>query len=167
MLKFLATLVLATLGASAALAQEAPASVHAEREAEAEIAAILQDYARATNELDLDLAEEIWSQEPGVSFIHPRGHQRGWPEIRQNFYVDTMGRLPTRRLEIGDFEVHVLADDAAWCDFYWTFEASLPDGTPINSAGRETQIYKREDGVWQIHHVHYSGMPTQEEGEGF
>ena len=167
MQKLLATLVLATLGASAALAQEAPASVHAEREAEAEIAAILQDYARATNELDLDLAEEIWSQEPGVSFIHPRGHQRGWPEIRQNFYVDTMGRLPTRRLEIGDFEVHLLADDAAWSDFYWTFEASLPDGTPINSAGRETQIFKRENGVWQIHHVHYSGMPTQEEGEGF
>ncbi|MYE81001.1 MAG: hypothetical protein F4X36_03990, partial [Gammaproteobacteria bacterium] len=73
MQKFLATLVLATLGASAALAQEAPASANAE----AEIAAILQDYARATNELDLDLAEEIWSQEPGVSFIHPRGHQRG------------------------------------------------------------------------------------------
>lgn len=125
MQKFLATLVLATLGASAALAQEAPASANAE----AEIAAILQDYARATNELDLDLAEEIWSQEPGVSFIHPRGHQRGWPEIRQNFYVDTMGRLPKRRLEIGGFEVHLLTNDAAWCDFYWTFEASLPDGT--------------------------------------
>lgn len=167
MLKSLATLVFTTVVANAALAQEAAAPVHAEREAEAEIAAVLESYARATNELDLALAEEIWSQEPGVSFIHPRGHQRGWSEIRQNFYVDTMGRLPKRRLEIGDFEVHVLTDDAAWCDFYWTFEASLPDGTPINSAGRETQIFRRENGVWQIRHVHYSGMPTQEEGEGF
>lgn len=161
--KLLVTLVLATVVANAALAQEAAAPANAE----AEIAAILEEYARAVNELDLDLAERIWSQEPGVSFIQPRGHQRGWADIRENFYLGAMGGLPTRHLTIGDFEIHLLTDDTAWSEFYWTFEASLPDATPINSAGRETQIYKRENGVWQIHHVHYSGMPTQEEGEGF
>ncbi len=158
MLRPLATFALAALLGSAAFAQDT---------ATAEIAALLETYARATNTLDLDLAEEIWSQDSGVSFIHPRGHQRGWEEIRENFYLGAMGGLPTRHLTIGDFEIHQLTDDTAWSDFYWTFEASLPDGTPINSAGRETQIYRRENGVWQIHHVHYSGMPTQEEGEGF
>ncbi len=158
MLRPLAAFLLAALLGSAAFAQDV---------ATAEIAALLATYARATNTLDLELAEEIWSQDPRVSFIHPRGHQRGWEEIRENFYLGAMGGLPTRHLTIGDFEIHPLTDDTAWSDFYWTFEASLPDGTPINSAGRETQIYRRENGVWQIHHVHYSGMPTQEEGEGF
>lgn len=154
----IAAFVLAAAVGNAALAQEA---------ATAEIAALLDHYAQAVNELDLDLAEEIWSQEPGASFIQPRGHQRGWSDIRDNFYLGAMGGLPTRHLTIGDFEIHPLTDDAAWSEFYWTFEASLPDGTPINSAGRETQIYRRENGAWQIRHVHYSGMPTQEEGEGF
>lgn len=163
MLKPFATLVLATLVTISALAEDAAAPANAE----AEIAALLESYARAVNELDIDLAEEIWSQGPGVSFIQPRGHQRGWPDVRDNFYLGAMGGLPTRHLTISDFEIHPLTDDTAWSEFYWTFEASLPDGTPINSAGRETQIYKRENGVWQIRHVHYSGMPTQEEGEGF
>ena len=158
MLKPIATLALAAAVGHAALAQEA---------ATAEIAALLERYVQAVNALDLDLAEEIWSQEPGVSFIQPRGHQRGWPDIRQNFYLGAMGGLPTRHLTLGEYEIHPLTDDAAWAEFYWTFEASLPDGTPINTAGRETQIYRRENGVWQIRHVHYSGMPTQEEGEGF
>ena len=158
MLKPIAALVLATAVGNAALAQEP---------AKAEIAALLESYVQAVNALDVDLAEDIWSQEPGVSFIQPRGHQRGWPDIRQNFYLGAMGGLPTRHLTLGEYEIHPLTDDAAWAEFYWTFEASLPDGTPINTAGRETQIYRRENGVWQIRHVHYSGMPTQEEGEGF
>ncbi len=156
--KRIATLVLAAAVGHAALAEDT---------ATAEIAALLERYATAVNELDLELAEDIWSQAPGVSFIQPRGHQRGWEDIRQNFYEGAMGGLPTRHLTIGDFEVYQLTDDTAWSEFYWTFEATLPNGTPINSAGRETQIYKRENRVWQIHHVHYSGMPTQEEGEGF
>ena len=158
MLRPIAALALAAAVGNAALAQET---------ATAEIAALLESYVQAVNELDLDLAEEIWSQAPGVSFIQPRGHQRGWPDIRQNFYLGAMGGLPTRHLTLGEYEIHPLTDDAAWAEFHWTFEASLPDGTPINTAGRETQIYRRENGVWQIRHVHYSGMPTQEEGEGF
>lgn len=158
MLRPLATFAFAALVGSSAFGQDA---------ATAEIAALLASYERAVNELDVELAEEIWSQDSAVSFIQPRGHQRGWADIRQNFYLGTMGNLPTRHLTIGDFEIHLLTDDAAWAEFYWTFEATLPDGTPIESAGRETQVFKRENGVWQIQHVHYSGMPTQEEGEGF
>ena len=151
-----------------ALAVGQPAGAEeAAPDAQAAIADVLEKYARAVNELDMELAEEIWSQDSAVSFIQPRGHQRGWANIRQNFYLNTMGNLPTRHLTIGDFEIHQLTDDTAWAEFYWTFKATLPNGDPINSAGRETQIFKRENGVWQIQHVHYSGMPTQEEGEGF
>ena len=133
----------------------------------AEFETLLLKYEQSVNDLDLELAEEIWSQEPGVSFIQPRGHQRGWDDIRQSFYLDTMGSLPTRRLQVGNFEVHRLTENSAWVEFYWEFEAVRPNGGQIKSAGRETQVYRRENGAWKIRHVHYSGLPTQVEGEGF
>ena len=134
---------------------------------DAQIMSVLSNYEQATNEMDLELAEAIWSQDSTVSFIHPRGHERGWPDIRQKFYVETMGMLPTRHLQIRDVVVHRLTEGSAWADFYWDFEATLPDGQALQSSGRETQILKLENGDWQILHVHYSGMPTQAEGEGF
>ena len=134
---------------------------------EADVRELLQQYARSVNELDLGLAEQLWSKRQHITFIHPRGHQRGWEDIRQAFYLDTMGRLPERHLTLKDISVQVLDDSTAWVEFYWDFVAKLPDGKPLKSAGRETQILRREADGWKIVHVHYSGMPTQAEGEGF
>ncbi len=134
---------------------------------DAEIHSLLEKYEQSVNDLNLDLAEEIWSQDSDVSFIHPRGHERGWPDIRANFYLGTMGGLPTRHLQIRDIEVHPLTEDSAWVEFYWNFEATRPNGMELSTSGRETQVLRRENGAWQIRNVHYSAMPTQVEGEGF
>ena len=48
-------------------------------------------YARSIDTLNIDLARALWLDVPSVSFIHPRGHERGWGEIEQNFYRATMG----------------------------------------------------------------------------
>ena len=58
-------------------------------------------------------------------------------------------------------------EDSAWVEFHWDFEATRPNGMELNTSGRETQVFKRENGAWQIQNVHYSAMPTQVEGEGF
>ena len=42
-----------------------------------------------------------------------------------------------------------------------------PNGMELNTSGRGTQVFRRENGAWQIQNVHYSGVPTQVEGEGF
>ena len=149
------------------LAFTAWAQVAGDQGLHAEIMSVLGKYEQSVNEMDLDLAEAIWSQDSRVSFIHPRGHEQGWPDIRKKFYVETMGMLPTRRLEIRDVDVYRLTEDSAWAEFYWDFEATRPNGQSLESSGRETQILKFENGDWQILHVHYSGMPTQAEGEGF
>lgn len=52
---------------------------------------LLDQYARKVGSLDLDLAEQIWSKTHQVSFIHPRGHQVGWEDIKQSFYSESMG----------------------------------------------------------------------------
>ena len=63
--------------------------------------------------------------------------------------------------------VHVHGD-AAWVEFYWDFVAKFKTGgTPLNTKGRETQIFRKLDGGWRLVHVHYSGMPVGGEREGF
>jgi len=134
----------------------------------ADLLALLDDYASTVNTpgLDLDLAERIWNQSEDITFVHPLGHERGWEEIRRAFYIDTMGALSNRNLMLRDISIHVLSEQTAWGDFYWDFEANLPDGTPIKTTGRETQVWKNEGGKWTIVHVHYSGPPADRLGDG-
>ena len=128
---------------------------------------VLENYVRTVNDLDLDLANSIWGQSVVPSFIHPRGHERGWEAIRQSFYVETMGLFSKRDLRLKDIVVTPLTDNVSFAEFYWDFDATFPDGSPLVTEGRETQVWKREDNAWKIVHVHYSGPATQEEGEGF
>lgn len=132
-----------------------------------ELSLLIEHYVNSIDTLDLTLAEKIWSQEEQSSFIHPRGHHRGWEEIKQEFYLGTMGLLAKRSLKVFDISIGLLSKEAAWSDFNWRFDASLHNGFPIQTEGRETQIWKKENNGWKIVHVHYSNLPTLEEGEGF
>jgi len=40
-------------------------------------------------------------------------------------------------------------------------------GQSITRQGRETQIYRKTQGSCGIIHVHYSGMPSTQPGQGF
>ena len=65
-----------------------------------------------------------------------------------------------RSLNIHPATIHVYGD-TAWSEFDWDFYAKLrSNGAPFESHGRETQIYRKENGQWHILHVHYSPMPT-------
>jgi hypothetical protein len=35
-------------------------------------------YLRSVEHADTELASTLWATSPEVSFIHPRGHERGW-----------------------------------------------------------------------------------------
>ncbi len=134
---------------------------------EDELRKLIDDYARSVNELDLELAASIWSHGEGISFIQPRGHQKGWEEVRKNFYLGAMSNFSERDLQVKNVSIRILGEDTAWGDFYWDFYATFKDGKKIHTEGRETQIWKKEQDVWKIVHVHYSGMPVTGEREGF
>lgn len=136
--------------------------------AEAEIRAAIDRYRRSIDNADTDLAATVWATTEDVSFIHPRGHERGWTAIRTGFYEHTMGvPFSDRRLNISQLSVHV-GHDAVWAEFYWVFKAKFrTDRTTLVTEGRESQIYHRRDGEWRLVHVHYSGMPVTGEREGF
>jgi ketosteroid isomerase-like protein len=127
---------------------------------EAQIRAILQKYATSVDNVDVSLASEIWSQDPGVTFVHPLGTEHGFEQIRDHVYLGIMaGMFSKRELILHEPNIHIY-DDAAWSEMTWTFHATTRDGTAITTEGRETQIYHKEHGVWRIVLVHYSGPPA-------
>jgi ketosteroid isomerase-like protein len=128
---------------------------------------LVDQYVQSIEKLDLEVAESIWSQKGEISFIQPRGHQKNWKEIKEGFYQGAMGSFSKRKLLVKDLTISVLDDQTAWGVFYWEFNATFKDGKEITTKGRETQVWKKEDGAWKIVHVHYSGMPVEGEREGF
>lgn len=128
----------------------------------------LHTYVRVLEEGDIGLAAEFWATDEAVTFIHPRGHERGWEQVKDTFYQATMfDRFATRQLRVFDVGIHV-SGDAAWTEFYWEFQATFrSDGNPLTTSGRETHVYHKAERGWVLVHVHYSTMPVTGEREGF
>ena len=154
---------------SAAAAGESPQGANAALNPdEAAIRSLIAMYAKSVDAADTTLASTIWASTPDVSFIHPRGHERGWPAIKAKFYEQTMGeRFSERKLSVKDLAISSYGQ-TAWAEFYWDFAAKLrKDGSPLETHGRETQVYRKVNGAWRLVHVHYSGMPVTGERQGF
>jgi ketosteroid isomerase-like protein len=135
---------------------------------DAGIRTLIAKYAKSIDEADTSLASQVWSNSIEVSFIHPLGHEHNLKQIKQNIYRHLMGgTFSERKLIPRDISIHVYGN-SAWAEFYWDFTAKLrKDGTFITTHGRETQVYRKEQGAWRLVHVHYSGMPASVQQKGF
>jgi ketosteroid isomerase-like protein len=132
-----------------------------------QIIVLIDKYAKSVSQADTNLASEIWSTNEEVSFIHPKGQEHGWEQVRTNVYERLMGATFTeRKLAVRDVTVHVHGE-MAWAEFCWDFSAKVKsDGALVNTRGRETQVYRKTERGWRIVHVHYSGIPVQAERPG-
>jgi len=150
------------------IATGARAEDAATRLATGQITELIQKYAKSVDEADTRLAAEVWDNSDDVTFIHPRGHERGWKQVKENFYEKTMGAtFAERKLAVRDLAIHVQGD-FAWAEFYWDFATKLRSSESVlNTKGLETQVYHKSDRGWVIVHVHYSGMPVTGERRGF
>ena len=158
-------IVSATIGAGQNLATAATSTDDAA--ATQQIQTLLNEYVKSIDTLDLGLARKVWSDQPGVAFIHPRGTERGLDQVLTNFYTKTMGLFAQRELLPDNINIHVYKD-SAWSEFTWTFHATFKsNGQKITTQGRETQVYHRESGTWRIVHVHYSALPETAPAKGF
>lgn len=128
-----------------------------------QLLSMVEEYRRSVVNADNpEIAARVWLDSPDATFIHPRGHERGWTQILDNFYRKTMdGAFSRRDLKVtGEPEMRVYGDTAL-VEFYWEFEAvSRADGSLRNTSGRESQMYLKKPGAgWKLAHVHYSGQP--------
>ena len=136
----------------------------------AEIRHQIDTYMQSIDNADAALGATVWSPTPEVTFINPLGHERGWDEIAAVVYGKLMGQTFTKRALKVSGEVSILVyGDAAVGEFDWDFVAILrSDGTAIHTTGRESQVYVNLPGNgWRLVHVHYSGPPVAEAGQGF
>ena len=140
-------------------------------DAETAIRARITQYAESViHAEDPALAERVWALTPESSFIHPRGHERGWAEVRDNFYGKTMaGAFSKRDLKLVGEPTIRLYGDSAVVEFEWNFTAAMKDdGSLLYTRGRESQVYvNTPEAGWKLVHVHYSGPLVTGRGEGF
>jgi len=81
---------------------------------------LIAKYAEAVNTepVDLGLAAQVWLNSPEVSLIFPLGEERGWEQVKRNFYENTMEALfSERKLTPRDITVHAYGD-SAWAEFF-------------------------------------------------
>jgi ketosteroid isomerase-like protein len=145
------------------------AGARSESDAQA-IKDLISKYAAAANAepVDINLASHVWLNSPEDSLIFPLGEEHGWEQIQRNFYQNTLqAYFSDRKLTITEIAVHPYGD-SAWAEFHWHFLAkSRRSGSPVETTGVETQIYRKLDsGRWALVHVHYStapGSPTEKQ----
>jgi hypothetical protein len=56
---------------------------------------LIDKYAKSVSRADTNLASEIGSTNEEVTFIHPKGHEHGWGQVRTNVYERLMGATLT------------------------------------------------------------------------
>lgn len=60
---------------------------------ESALRACIEQYRQSIiNADDENLAEAVWQATPDVSFIHPRGHEHGWDQVKADLYGKTMDK---------------------------------------------------------------------------
>lgn len=133
-----------------------------------EIRQVLEDYKKSINLADTTLAKTFWLRNSEVSFIHPKGHEKGWEEIKIGIYGMFGSNFFQRDLKSYDESI-TLYSDMAILEFYWIFDAVFQGENRENlqTKGRESQVLKKIGNEWKLVHVHYSGMPVTGEREGF
>lgn len=76
-----------------------------------QIKELLRKYEVSIDNIDLSLANQIWSHVPEVILIQPRGTERGLSAIEKNFYEQAMGNtFSQRQLLIESPAIHVYGD---------------------------------------------------------
>ena len=128
--------------------------------------ALLRQYEQSINRANLKMASALWSHTDEVSFIHPRATEYGWSGI-QNVYK-MFDQLFAKRELHGSKEKITVYGETAWLTFEWVFDATMKaDNSPLQTKGRETQLWRKINNRWKLVHAHYSGMPVTGERQGF
>ena len=128
---------------------------------------MVNKYAKSIDDADTIGGAKLWAKTKEVSFIHPRGHEHGWEEIKNNIYKVFGNFFSKRKLNIHELRISTYGD-VAWTEFYWIFDATFKNATtPIQTKGRESQIWRKINNEWLLVHVHYSNMAVSGARQGF
>ncbi len=140
-----AAITLTLMVSSASAATPTAAQNEATSTVKQEITEGINRYLYSIDKADPTLGKQLFYVSPETSFIHPRGHERGWSQIAENFYGTTMGKTFSKRTLKLDAPpaIHVYGN-AAVAEFDWHFTAVRRDnGQTQHTTGRESQVWAR------------------------
>lgn len=133
-----AAITLTLMASSASAATPTAAQNEATSTVKQEITEGINRYLYSIDKADPTLGKQLFYISPETSFIHPRGHERGWSQIAENFYGTTMGKTFSKRTLKLDAPpaIHVYGN-AAVAEFDWHFTAVRRDnGQTQHTTGR-------------------------------
>lgn len=137
-----AAITLTLMVSSASAATPTAAQNEATSTVKQEITEGINRYLYSIDKADPTLGKQLFYVSPETSFIHPRGHERGWSQIAENFYGTTMGKTFSKRTLKLDAPpaIHVYGN-AAVAEFDWHFTAVRRDnGQTQHTTGRESGV---------------------------
>jgi len=102
---------------------------------------------------------EVWSHGSDVTAMHPLGgRETGWEEVRASWEQVAQG-FSDGQVSIEDLVVVPLSDDVAYTLGTEHGQAKLGEET-VSIDWRVTNIYRREEGEWNIVHHHTDVSPA-------
>jgi hypothetical protein len=120
---------------------------------------LVTQYAQSIDQADTLLAMKIWASTDEISFFSPAGTEYGWNGVK-NIYKMFHDNFSARKLSFFDLRFAYYGN-VSWVTFFWTFDGTLKmNNDPVQTSGRETQIWRKVNYEWRLVHVHYSGMPV-------
>lgn len=91
---------------------------------------VLADYRLSINQADTTLGKKVFLTNENISFIHPRGHQHGWKEVKTNIYGMFDSKFSQRDLKSSN-ETVTLYGDMAVLEFTGFLTPYLPVTIPV------------------------------------
>ena len=149
--RMIACIFLATLALGCNPPAEQPMTSDERAAIAEEVHQLFNGIAEATNALDLDRLLGYYRQSDDLTYVAQGRVNRSY-ETHQEMVNTQFGGLAGSELEWLSAYVDVLSRDVVVVTATYEFNATLPSGRSIGSAGTFSCIYVLGDGVWQIHH---------------
>ena len=111
----------------------------------------------AWNSHNPDASSKFYAKDADLIFYDALPMQyQGWDEYNRGIQKNLFNKMPKFILSAND-DLHLTRrDNLAWTTFTWHLSAELNDATPIETDGRQTDIWEKHDGEWLIVHEHIS-----------
>jgi len=135
-------------------------SVRARTAATQELNTRIDDWIRATNNMDLDSLAVMHHDVPELKVVWPDGSvTHGWDE-EQAMYRESIQGVARINFGVQNREIEVLRRDVALVTLRHSTDVILEDGERGSpTAGSVTMVWVKDDGDWKIHVEHHSVRP--------
>jgi ketosteroid isomerase-like protein len=155
-----ACILCGSLGLNAATASAQAPTVTGSPAIADTVAHLFAGIADATNDLNLDRLLAYYDDSEALTYVAQGRVIRSRAAFGDLLEAQLRG-LAGADLRFLDTYVDVLSDDVAVVTATYEFDATLPDGRVVPTAGTYTCLFVRHDGRWQVRHSSHTFPASQ------